>query len=90
MDAGNEDCLIDKILGPVRDEIRYLDDQALEHKDFYSRQAANMKVHSFDIEKMLELWKEKEAVIAKEYEHTQMLWNKYCNINERKLSKHEG
>ena len=40
VDAGNEDCLIDKILGPVRDGIRYLDDQALEHNDFYNRQAA--------------------------------------------------
>lgn len=57
VDAGNEDCLIDKILGPVRDGIRYLDDQALEHNDFYNRQAANMKVHSFDIEKILEFWK---------------------------------
>ena len=31
VDAGNEDCLIDKILGPVRDGIRYLVNQALEH-----------------------------------------------------------
>ena len=74
VDAGNEDCLIDKILGPVRDGIRYLDDQALEHNDFYNRQAANMKVHSFDIEKILEFWKEKEASITKEYESSQILW----------------
>lgn len=74
VDAGNEDCLIDKILGPVRDGIRYLDDQALEHNDFYNRQAANMKVHSFDIEKILEFWKEKESSITKEYESSQILW----------------
>ena len=89
VDAGNEDCLIDKILGPVRDGIRYLDDQALEHNDFYNRQAANMKVHSFDIEKILEFWKEKEASITKEYESSQILWNKYCVSKERKVIRHD-
>ena len=89
VDAGNEDCLIDKILGPVRDGIRYLDDQALEHYYFYNRQAANMKVHSFDIEKILEIWKEKEASITKEYESSQILWNKYCGSKERKVIRHD-
>lgn len=89
VDAGNEDCLIDKILGPVRDGIRYLDDQTLEHNDFYNRQAANMKVHSFDIEKILEFWKEKEASITKEYESSQILWNKYCGSKERKVIRHD-
>ena len=89
VDAGNEDCLIDKILGPVRDGIRYLDDQDLEHNDFYNRQAANMKVHSFDIEKILEFWKEKEASITKEYESSQILWNKYCGSKERKVIRHD-
>ena len=89
VDAGNEDCLIDKILGPVRDGIRYLDDQALEHNDFYNRQAANMKVHNFDIEKILEFWKEKEASITKEYESSQILWNKYCGSKERKVIRHD-
>lgn len=89
VDAGNEDCLIDKILGPVRDGIRYLDDQALEHNDFYNRQAANIKVHSFDIEKILEFWKEKEASITKEYESSQILWNKYCGSKERKVIRHD-
>ena len=89
VDAGNEDCLIDKILGPVRDGIRYLDDQALEHNDFYNRQAANMEVHSFDIEKILEFWKEKESSIIKEYESSQILWNKYCGSKERKVIRHD-
>ena len=89
VDAGNEDCLIDKILGPVRDGIRYLDDQALEHNDFYNRQAANMEVHSFDIEKILEFWKEKESSITKEYESSQILWNKYCGSKERKVIRHD-
>ena len=89
VDAGNEDCLIDKILGPVRDGIRYLDDQALEHNDFYNRLAANMEVHSFDIEKILEFWKEKESSITKEYESSQILWNKYCGSKERKVIRHD-
>ena len=89
VDAGNEDCLIDKILGPVRDGIRYLDDQALEHNDFYNRQAANMEFHIFDIEKILEFWKEKESSITKEYESSQILWNKYCGSKERKVIRHD-
>lgn len=89
IDAGNEDCLVDKILGPVRDGIRYLDDQALEHMDFYSRQGGNMAVHSADIKRILELWKHKEAVMTEEHEHTQMLWNKYCGYNKKEGKKHE-
>ena len=57
--------------------------------DFYNRQAANMEVHSFDIEKILELWKEKESSITKEYESSQILWNKYCGSKERKVIRHD-
>ena len=89
IDAGNEDCLVDKILGPVREGIRSLDDQALEHMDFYSRQGGNMAVHSADIERILELWKEKEAVMSKEHEHTQMLWDRYCGYSKKEVVKYE-
>ncbi|HIY02979.1 MAG TPA: hypothetical protein IAA26_14235 [Candidatus Blautia faecipullorum] len=89
VDAGNEDCLVDKILGPVRDGIRYLDDQSLEHMDFYSRQGGNMAVHSADIERILKLWKEKESAMAKEHEHTKMLWDRYCGYNKKEVTKHE-
>lgn len=89
IDAGNEDCIVDKILGPVRDGIRYLDDQALEHIDFYSRQGGNMAVHSADIDRILALWKEKEAVMSKEHEHTQMLWDRYCGYSKKEVVKHE-
>ena len=89
IDAGNEDCLVDKILGPIRDGIRYLDDQSLEHMDFYSRQGGNMAVHSADIQRILELWQEKEAVMIKEHEHTQMLWERYCGYSDKEVVKHE-
>lgn len=89
IDSGNEDCLVDKILGPIRDGIRYLDDQYLEHMDFYNRQGGNMAAHSADIEKILELWKEKEEAIAKEHEHTQMLWNRYRGYEQKEVMKHE-
>ena len=36
VDAGNEDCLIDKILAPVRSGLISLDDQSLDHLDFLS------------------------------------------------------
>lgn len=82
-DAGNDDCLVEKILGPVRAGICYLDDQSLEHMDFYSRQGANMKAHSADIGRLLEFWRSKEASMAKEHEHTQCLWNRYCGYSEK-------
>ena len=89
IDAGNEDCLVEKILAPVRDGIRYLDDQALEHMDFYTRQGANMIVHSADIERILEFWKEKEAVMEKEHEYTQVLWNRYRGYDQKEVEKYE-
>ena len=84
-DAGNDDCLVEKILGPVRAGICYLDDQSLEHMDFYSRQGANMKAHSADIGRLLEFWRSKEASMAKEHEHTQHLWNRYCGYSEKEI-----
>jgi len=45
VDAGNEDCLIDKILAPVRSGLISLDDQSLDHLDFYHRQDGNMSAH---------------------------------------------
>ncbi len=89
IDAGNEDCLIDKILGPVRDGIRYLDDQALEHMDFYRRQDGNMAAHSADIGRILDIWKEAEATMTKEYEQTRVLWNRYCGYNQSEVTNHE-
>ena len=77
IDAGNKDCLLNKILGSVREGICYLDDQALEHMDFYNRQAGNIRVHSADIGRIIELWREKEEALKKEHEITQMLWERY-------------
>ena len=81
-DAGNDDCLIEKILGPVRAGICNLDDQSLEHMDFYTRQGERTIVDSADIGRLLELWRGKEATMTKEHEHTQVLWNKYCGYNK--------
>ena len=82
IDAGNEDCLIEKILGPVRDGLRYLDDQYLEHMDFYDRQRGNMKAHCRDIDRILTMWQEKEKLMSLEYEETLKLWKRY-NGEER-------
>lgn len=89
IDAGNEDCLIDKILGPVIEGIRYLDDQSLEHLDFYSRQGGNMAVHSADIVRILELWRAKEAEMEAEHEFTRMLWNRYCDFDQMEVKRYE-
>lgn len=82
VDAGNEDCLIDKILAPVRKGILYLDAQALEHMDFYTRQGSRAAADSKDISRILEDWKEKEAAMVKEHRHTEALWNKHCGYEE--------
>lgn len=88
-DAGNEDCLIDRILGPVKEGIRYLDDQSLEHMDFYSRQGGNMAVHSADIARILEMWKVKEKEMEAEHEFTRMLWNRYCGFDQMEVNRYE-
>lgn len=77
VDAGNADCLVGRILGPVREGFEYLDDQSTEHRDFYSRQGSNMAVHSSDISRILSFWREKEAAMVKEHEYTTALWNRY-------------
>lgn len=83
VDAGNADCLIDKIFGPVRDGVRYLDDQYLEHQDFYTRQGARMKADLEDLEQILNLRKENIETIKKEHEVTQKLWEKYCGYQQK-------
>lgn len=77
VDSGNADCLVGQILGPVRDGFIYLDDQAIEHLDFYSRQGSNMEAHHSDISRILSFWREKEASMVKEHEYTTALWNRY-------------
>ena len=83
VDAGNEDCLIDKILAPVRSGLISLDDQSLDHLDFYHRQDGNMSAHRADIQRILELMRVKETVLETEHAHTQMLWNKCYGIKEK-------
>lgn len=85
VDAGNEECLVDKILGPIRDGIRYLDDQYLDHMDFYTRQGARVAADSADIGELLTLWEEKEKAMVKEHEHTQMLWKEYCGYGSKEV-----
>lgn len=82
-DAGNDDCLIERILGPVRAGICNLDDQSLEHMDFYTRQGERTIVDSADIGRLIEFWRAKEAVMIKEHEQTQLLWYKYCDYTEK-------
>ncbi len=83
VDAGNADCLVGRILGPVRDGFVFLDDQAPEHLDFYSRQGSNMATHCSDIRRILSFWREKEASMVEEHEYTVALWDKYCGRNQR-------
>lgn len=85
VDAGNEDCLLDKILGPVKEGIRYLDDQSLKHRDFYSRQRGNMAAHSKDIARILEMWRKKKEELEKEHAFTRMLWERYCGFDQMEV-----
>ena len=82
VDAGNEDCLIDKILEPVRNGLIHLDKQYLEHMDFYTRKGRRAIVDSADIGRLLEFWEEKEDIMLKEHEQTKALWNRYCGYEQ--------
>lgn len=77
VDAGNEDCLVDSILGPVRAGFKNLDDQYLEHMDFYTRQGGNIRAHSADIQRILDMWEKQEEDISREHSLTLKLWDRY-------------
>lgn len=85
VDSGNEDCLVDKILGPVREGMIFLDDQSLEHLDFYTRQGSRAVADGKDIEKILEFWRAKEETMVKEHEYTELLWNRCCGYNKKEV-----
>lgn len=89
VDAGNEDCLLDHILGPVKEGIRYLEDQSLEHMDFYNRQGGNMAIHSADIARILEMCREKKKRMEEEHEFTRKLWDRYCGFDQMEDRKYE-
>lgn len=85
VDAGNEDCLIDKILGPVKNGICYLEDQFIEHMDFYTRQGSRAVADSSDISELLAFWENKEAAMIREHELTQRLWDNYCGDSTKEV-----
>lgn len=89
IDVGNEDCLVDKILGPVRGGLRYLDDQALEHNDFYTRQEGNMRSHKMDVRRIRAFWEEKQMQMEKEHEQTVKLFDKHCRCSIKEDIKDE-
>lgn len=81
VDSGNEDCLIEHILGPIRSGIQYLDDQRVDHKDFYYRYGIKRKTDSIDFTNMDAYLAKKEEAMEREHKHTQKLWAEYCNYN---------
>lgn len=86
VDAGNDDCLIDRILADIREGLRYLDDQSIEHMDFYERQKERAASDSIDLGKIIELYKEKEECMLKEHEKTTILFNRHCECDSVKES----
>lgn len=77
VDSANEDCLLDTIFGPIRDGFRYLEDQWIEHRDFYTRQAQRAERDSEDLKNMIVFWNEKLEEMEQEHEKTKVLWDKY-------------
>ena len=90
IDAGNEDCLLNKILAPIRDALLYLENQALEHMDFYNRQGDNMTSHIEDLENVLNQWREKEVILTNEHDETKRLWHRYNSYELKGGKKNEG
>lgn len=78
VDAGNEDCLIDKILGPIRNGIQFLDDQSVDHRDFYIRYGIRRNTDCKDLDNMDAYLAAKEKAMEEEHEITKKLWGKYC------------
>ena len=63
--------------------LKFEEEDELDHLDFYHRQDGNMSAHRADIQRILELMREKETVLETEHAHTQMLWNKCYGIKEK-------
>ena len=95
IDAGNADCLVEFIFGPIRSSVFHLEKQGLDHEDFYSRQANNMEVHCTDLSTLINFCKEKENELLEEHRHTLKLWKKYYRFSENmtdstmEVSNHE-
>lgn len=83
VDAGNYDCLIDKILGPIRNGIQYLDDQSVDHRDFYIRYGIRRRTDCKDLDNMDVYLAAKEKKMEKEHEITKKLWDNYCGCTSK-------
>lgn len=85
LDEGNISILVTRILGPVKSEMLYLDDQSLDHCDFYHRQAKNMAAHSADLQNIISLCRAKQEALLAEHEEALRLWDQYIG-----KTKHPG
>ena len=90
IDAGNADCLMNKIFAPIRAGLLDLENQALEHMDFYNRQGDNMASHIEDLENILNQWREKVVVMTNEHDETKRLWHQYSSYELKGGKKNEG
>lgn len=77
VDAGNADCLLDAILGPVRSGILSLEDQALHHRDFYHRYGIQRRTDLEDLMRLDAFLADREALILREHQHTEALYTNY-------------
>ena len=80
IDSGNKDCLIEQILGPIRQELKELDIQRVYHLDFYHRYKIRRATDYKDLECMLNHYEERRkellithAATANQYEEYQRI-----------------
>ena len=87
VDSGNKDCLIEQILGPIRQELTNLDIQRANHLDFYQRYKIRWETDSHDVESILKQWEDKRNEILKSREETLQLIDNYNLAAQEKEEK---
>lgn len=80
IDSGNQDCLVEKIIGKIKEGINNLDKQRLFHLDFYSRYGILRKTDRDDYKELLEIKLEELSALKEEHEVTKQLWTRYKGL----------
>ena len=89
IDSGNKDCLIEQILGPIRQELKELDIQRVYHMDFYHRYKIRRTTDYKDLECMLNHYEDRRNELLIEHAATAKQYEEYKNkeLEKEKLKR---
>ena len=89
LDAANQECFLEVVLGPVRAGLLSLEKQYSQYMDFYAELEGRTEADSADIGQLIDFWEKKKAELEKEHDETRKLWNTYSGL-QRRRDNYEG